>query len=116
MNKTDYARLRHLLYHACEGGLQNRDEYAELVGLVTDLRLDELADRKALREAKATRNRLAQCMASHASCDVHSASEADEACPFCEDRAAYAAYLKAGGRDYRNLAVLAAHDRIGAKR
>jgi hypothetical protein len=42
---------------------------------------------------------LAGRLASHAFCDVH--DKFDPGCPFCRDREAYMAYLKAGGRDLR---------------
>lgn len=44
---------------------------------------------------------LASRMAHHAECDTHPASQPDQGCPYCMDRAAYAAWLAAGGQDYR---------------
>lgn len=45
--------------------------------------------------------RLAEQLAVHAFCDRHPAPRPDSDCPFCSDRAAYDAYLQAGGRDFR---------------
>ncbi|MEU4576065.1 hypothetical protein [Nonomuraea sp. NPDC023979] len=44
---------------------------------------------------------LAQQMAAHAYCDSHPTEQAQADCPFCADRAAYEAWLAAGGHDYR---------------
>lgn len=44
---------------------------------------------------------LADRLATHAFCGQHHASTPDPDCPFCGDRAAYQAYLAAGGNDYR---------------
>jgi hypothetical protein len=44
---------------------------------------------------------LAAQLASHAFCDTHRITEPAPDCPHCEDRQAYLAYLKAGGRDFR---------------
>lgn len=46
-------------------------------------------------------DRLAIQLASHAFCDEHPASRPAPDCPFCADRATYAAYLAAGGKDSR---------------
>lgn len=42
---------------------------------------------------------LAGRLALHAFCDAH--DKFDPGCPFCRDREAYLAYLKAGGPDLR---------------
>jgi hypothetical protein len=47
---------------------------------------------------------LAQRMAVHAFCEDHPETRPERGCPFCEDRAAYAAWLASGGRDYRSRA------------
>jgi hypothetical protein len=100
--KKKYERLRHLLYHAIEGGLPPAaGEGDELDDLVTEFKVeydDLVRERNAARR---TRDRLAEQMASHAHCDDHPTSAADVNCPFCADRSAYLAYLSAGGRDYR---------------
>jgi hypothetical protein len=44
---------------------------------------------------------LASRLVMHAFCREHKADSPDPDCPFCEDRQAYSAYLKAGGRDFR---------------
>lgn len=44
---------------------------------------------------------LAERMSNHAECDDHPEAHPGPGCPFCLDRAAYAAWLAAGGRDYR---------------
>ena len=53
------------------------------------------------RKWAAIAKRLAQQLASHADCEYHSEADSDPACPFCADRAAYGAWLAAGGHDFR---------------
>jgi hypothetical protein len=58
------------------------------------------AENAAMRQLAA---RLAERLAAHAFCDTHAEAAAEpDSCPFCADRAAYAAWLDAGGRDYRD--------------
>lgn len=46
---------------------------------------------------------LAGRLAAHADCESHTENTADpDNCPFCADRAAYAAWLEAGGEDFRD--------------
>lgn len=44
---------------------------------------------------------LAERLAEHAHCDQHAVSAPEPGCGYCQDRAAYLAYLAAGGPDYR---------------
>lgn len=44
---------------------------------------------------------LAERLSNHAFCVDHSEQKPDPDCPWCEDRAAYLAYLEAGGFDHR---------------
>lgn len=48
---------------------------------------------------KQTAELLARQLAAHADCEAHVRFNPD--CPSCCDRAAYLAYLAAGGRDFR---------------
>jgi hypothetical protein len=50
---------------------------------------------------KAVAEALAGRLANHADCGTHRRRNPDPSCPFCRDRAAYDAYLAAGGQDFR---------------
>ncbi|MEU6725537.1 hypothetical protein ABZ917_17660 [Nonomuraea wenchangensis] len=49
----------------------------------------------------AVARQLAVQLAAHAVCEEHSIAMSDPACPSCQDRAAYKAWLAAGGSDFR---------------
>ncbi|WP_433520106.1 hypothetical protein ACQP2T_63940 (plasmid) [Nonomuraea sp. CA-143628] len=49
--------------------------------------------------------RLAARLANHAYCDFHPEAKSDPECPSCDDRAAYKAWLAAGGNDFRLFAA-----------
>lgn len=57
------------------------------------------------RKWRAVAARLAQQLASHAECERHAEAVSDQECPSCEDRAAYKAWLDAGGNDFRLFAA-----------
>lgn len=53
------------------------------------------------RELRAVAERLASRMANHAYCEEHLEDRPESGCPSCQDRSVYAAWLAAGGQDYR---------------
>lgn len=92
-------RMDVLLYHAMEGGV-NATEAGELTDLINDLK-DEAKRRNSASKWRPVAERLAQQMAAHADCEIHPEDQSQKGCPSCDDRSAYAAWLGAGGRDYR---------------
>lgn len=44
---------------------------------------------------------LAERLAAHAHCDLHPVTSPEPGCGYCQDRAAYLAYLAGGGHDFR---------------
>lgn len=50
---------------------------------------------------RSLRDRLAERLSAHAYCDEHPLSSPAGDCPFCGDRDAYLAHVKAGGHDFR---------------